>query len=128
VPEASTPNPVTLRVAVWLLAGEAAVLGLLAVLMLVSDLTGGASSQQGAIGVIGYVLTLGAVLGILSWALHGRRAWARGPAIVLHMLMVPLGVALATNGNLLGAGALLAGLGGCVALLAPGTRVAVGRD
>jgi hypothetical protein len=125
---ASVATPATLRMAVWLLAGEAALLVALSALLLVSDLRGAASSQQGAIGVIGYVLVLGLVFGLLSWALHRRRAWARGPAIVLHMFMLPLGIAMASNGNLLGAGALLAGIAGCVVLLAPGTRVAVGRD
>ena len=126
--EANLPNPVTLRIAVWLLAGEAAALGVLAVLLLISDLRGGATSQQGAIGVIGYVLVLAAAFGLLSWALRGRRAWARGPAIVLHMLMLPLGVALLSNGNLLGVVAVLLSLFGCVVLLAPATRLAVGRE
>jgi hypothetical protein len=74
------------------------------------------------------VSVLGAIFGLLSWALHRRRPWARGPAIVLHMFMLPLGLSMAANGNVLGAGALLAGVAGCVVLLAPATRVAVGRD
>lgn len=126
--EANLPSPVTLRIAIWLLAGEAAALGVLAVLLLISDLRGGATSQQGAIGVIGYVLVLAAAFGLLSWALHGRRAWARGPAIVLHMLMLPLGVALLSSGNLLGVVAAVLSLSGCVVLLAPATRLAVGRE
>jgi hypothetical protein len=122
------PTPVTLRIAVWLLAGEAAALGALSVLLLVSDVSGGAASQSGAIGVIGYVLVFAFIFGLLSWALRGKRAWARGPAIVLHMFMLPIGLALLANGSLLGVAALLAGLAGCVLLLAPATRVAVGRD
>jgi hypothetical protein len=113
---------------VWLLAGEAAALGALSVLLLVSDVSGGAASQSGAIGVIGYVLVFAFIFGLLSWALRGKRAWARGPAIVLHMFMLPIGLALLANGSLLGVAALLAGLAGCVLLLAPATRVAVGRD
>ncbi len=127
--ETATPNPVTLRIAVWLLAAESVALGSLAGLLLYGDLRGGAQRQQGAIGVIGYVLVLAAVLALLAWALGGRRGWARGPAIVLHMLLLPFGVAFATSGQpLIGAIAILASLGGCVALLAPGTRVAVGRE
>jgi hypothetical protein len=122
------PTPITLRIAIWLLAGEAAALGLLAVLLLISDLRGGAESQQGAIGVIGYVTVLAAILGLLSWSLHNRRWWARGPAIVLHMLLLPLSVALLSNGNLLGVVAIVVSLAGCVVLLAPATRAAVGRD
>src|SRR5690606_13104251 len=37
VSEANLPNPVTLRIAVWLLAAEAAALGVLALLLLISD-------------------------------------------------------------------------------------------
>jgi hypothetical protein len=122
------PTPVTLRIAVWLLAGEAALLGALSVLLLVSDLGGGASSQPGAVGVIGYVTVFAGIFGLLSWALGRRRAWARGPAIVLHMFMLPLGFALARGGSLLGGAALLAGVAGCVVLLAPATRIAVGRE
>lgn len=127
MPEAPTPNPVTLRIAVLLLAAEAVALGALAVVLLVSDLRGGASTQTGAIGVIGYVVVIAALLGLLTWGLRGRRAWARGAAIVLHMFLLPLGFALVSNGNLLGGVVLLAGIGGCVVLLAPATRVAVGR-
>jgi hypothetical protein len=128
VSEANRPNPVTLRIAVWMLAAESAALGALAVLMLVSDLRGGATSQQSAIGVIGYVVVLATAFGVLSWALRGRRAWARGPAIVLHMLMLPLGVALLSSGNLLGVLAVALSLAGCVVLLAPATRLAIGRE
>ena len=127
-PAPTPPMPPTLRIAVWLLAVEGAALAALTVLLLVSDVRGGAASQQSAIGVIGYVAVFAVIFGVLSWALNRRRAWARGPAIVLHMFMFPLGIALLTNGNLVGVGALLAGIGGCVVLLAPATRIAVGRE
>lgn len=127
-PTPATPTPPTLRIAVWLLAVEAVALAALTVLLLVSDVRGGASSQQEAIGVIGYVAVFAVIFGVLAWALNRRRAWARGPAIVLHMFMLPLGLALLTSGNPFGVGALLAGIGGCVVLLAPATRIAVGRE
>ena len=124
------PNaPITLRIAVWLLAAEAVALGLFAAALLMGDLRGGVKSQQGAIGVIAFLLMIGAVLGVAARALHGRRAWARGPAIVLHMFLLPLGIAMATGGQpLLGVIALLLGALGTVVLLAPGTRIAVGRE
>jgi hypothetical protein len=125
---AAQPSPVTLRIAVWLLAAEAVLLGVLSVVLLIGDLRGWAQTGQGAAGVIAYVATIAAVLGVLSWALHGRRGWARGPAIVLHMLMIPFGLALISGGNpLLGALGLLVGIAGTVVLLAPATRIAVGR-
>jgi hypothetical protein len=121
--------PVTLRVAVWLLALEGLALGTLAAVLLYGYLRRQAQTEQGAIGVIGYVVAMAAILGVLSWALARRRGWARGPAIVLHMFLLPLGFAFVANGApLVGAIALLAGIGGCVVLLAPGTRIAVGRQ
>jgi hypothetical protein len=123
------PLPTTLRLAVWLLAAEAGALAVLAAVLLYNDLTEGADSQQGAVGVIGYVLVIAAVLGALAWALAGRRAWARGPAIVLHMLVLPFGIASATGGQTLaGVIVLVASLAGLTVLLARATRVAVGRD
>jgi hypothetical protein len=123
------PLPTTLRLAVWLLAGEAAALAVLAAVLLYGDLREGADSQQGAVGVIGYVVVIAAVLGALAWALAGRRAWARGPAIVLHMLLLPFGIASAAGGQaLVGLVVLVASLAGLTVLLAPATRVAIGRD
>jgi hypothetical protein len=122
-------DPLTLRIAVWLLASEAAALGLLAALLLYRDLAGGAQTPQGAIGVIGYVTVIAAALGVLSWQLRARRAWARGAAVVAHMFMLPLGIAITTGGQtLIGVPVLLAGVGGCVVLLAPATRIAIGRE
>jgi hypothetical protein len=123
------PTPLTLRIAVWLVGAEAVALGLLAALLLYSDLTGEAQNQQGAIGVIGYTAVVAAVLAVLARALHRRRGWARGPAIVLHMLLLPFGLAIATGGQrVIGILALLAGVCGTVVLLAPATRVALGRE
>ena len=102
---------------------------MLAAVLLYGDLTEGADSQQGAIGVIAYVSVIAAVFAVLAWALSGRRAWARGPAIVLHMLLLPFGIASATGGQTLaGVIVLAASIAGMTVLLAPATRVAVGRD
>lgn len=123
------PLPTTLRLAVWLLTAEAAALVLLAVVLLYGDLTEGAGSQHAAIGVIGYVSVIAAVFAVLAWALSGRKAWARGPAIVLHMLLLPFGIASAAGGQaLVGLVVLVASLAGLTVLLAPATRVAIGRD
>ncbi|HEY7223244.1 MAG TPA: hypothetical protein VH561_06505 [Micromonosporaceae bacterium] len=120
--------PVTLRIAVWLLAAETGVLGLLAVFLTYAALTFRAQSAQGAVGIIVFVVVVAVVLGAAARALHQRRAWSRGPAIVLHMFLLPLGIATASGGEaLLGAGSIILGVAGCALLLAPATRVAVGR-
>jgi hypothetical protein len=126
--ETSGAEPVTLRVAVWLLAIEAALTGIFAIYLIVDSLTGAASSAGGAVGVIGFLLVVAAVLGAAAWALNRRRAWARGPAIVLHFMLFPFGLVCLSAGNpLLGVVALLVGIGGSGVLLAPATRIAVGR-
>lgn len=128
-PPATPPASVTtLRIGVWLLAAEAVGLAILAIVLLVVDVRGQAERQQGAVGVIGYVVVIAGVLGLLARALHRRRAWARGPAIVLHMLTFPFGIAMASGGQpLFGVIGIVVGLGGTVVLLAPATRAAVGR-
>jgi hypothetical protein len=116
-------------VAVWLLAAESVGLAVVAGIMLRSDLAGGASSQQGAIGVISYVAVIAALLTVLARALHRRRAWARGPAIVMHILMFPLGIAMTANGlPLAGVATALVGVGGAALLGASATRLALGRE
>jgi hypothetical protein len=121
-------DPLTLRIAVWLLAAEAAGLGVLAVVLVSRDLSGGAQTQQGAVGVIGYVTVFAVGLGALSWALHRRQAWARSAAIVAHMFLLPLGIAATAGGQVpIGVAGIVVGIGGCVLLLAPATRIAIGR-
>jgi hypothetical protein len=113
---------------VWLLAVEAALIGIFAGYLIVDSLTGGASSATGAVGVIGFLLVVAAVFGAASRALNRRRAWARGPAIVLHFLLFPFGLVYLSGGQtMIGVVALVVGVGGSAVLLAPATRIAVGR-
>jgi len=127
--ETPAPEPVTLRVAVWLLAVEAAALGAFALYLAWSSLFGAASTGLGATGVIVFAALVVVILGAASWALHRRRAWARGPAIVLHMMLFPFGLAsISAHQPLLGAIGLVLGAFGAALLLAPGTRIAVGRE
>jgi hypothetical protein len=124
------PVPTSLRLSVWLLAVQAAALGLVALYLLYDALVGAAQTVQSAVAVISYVALAAAALGGLAYALHRRRGWARGPAIVLEMFGILLGYTFVRYGSLVvGVPALLSALGGTVALLAPSTRLALpGRN
>ncbi len=123
----STPGslPATLRWAIWLLLAEAVVFaGLVA--FEVYDTRAGTSlahEARGVAGPLGYAV----VLAVLAWQLRARRAWARGVAIVLQLLLLPLGYALLTTGApLIGVPLFVVGLVGAGLLLARSSREALG--
>jgi hypothetical protein len=119
----------TLRWAVGLLAVEAAAMLAMVVVLLVDLLTtAGPINLRAAIGVIVFAALLAGAFGALAVALGRRQSWARGPAVVLQLLMVPAGSAMVQSLGPLGALVLLAGLVGAGLLLAPATRVALGRN
>ncbi len=125
MPEAPPPRPVTLRLAIWLLAGEAVVMLAVLVFLLYEDVTGAA---QTADAVTLFAASLVAIFGGLAWALRSRKAWARGPAIVVQMLLIPTGYTMVAGGlPVVGVPVILVGLVGAGTLLAPATRAAVGR-
>jgi hypothetical protein len=129
MPEAPTREPTTLRIAVWLLLGEAAALAVVLLFLLYEDLIGAAGTARGAIAVTVYTALLAAALGWFSWALRGRRAWARGPAVVVQLLLMLTGYTMTTNGlPEVGVPVLVIGLVGAGTLLAPATRAALGRN
>ncbi|HET8660316.1 MAG TPA: hypothetical protein VFM55_15120 [Micromonosporaceae bacterium] len=124
-PHAALPGP--LRWAVGLLAAEAAAVVLVVAYLVYADLTADAASRRSALLVTGYAALVAAALGGLAWALSRRRAWARSPAIVLQLLLLPAAYYMVSGGLFwlglpLGATALLViGL-----LLTAATREAIG--
>jgi hypothetical protein len=120
--------PRTLRWAVVLLAIEAAGLAALLVFLIYEDLFATASSATGAVVVTVYTALMAGLLGLLAWGLARRRTWARGPAIVLQILALPIGYSMATSGLAWpGIVLIVAGLSGAAALLAPSTRAALSQ-
>jgi hypothetical protein len=110
-----------------LLVAEAAGLVAVVAFLLYEDLTAPASSVGGAVGVTLFAAVMAGLLAMLGRALWRRRGWARAPAIVLELLLLPIGYYLTTGGLAwLGLPVLAAGVGGAAALLAPATRAAVG--
>lgn len=123
----SAPSaPATLRVAVWLLGAETVALAVLVGLLAYADLTATAQSGRGAVASTLFAAVLTVVLGALTAALYRRQRWARGPAIVLQLLLLPIGYTMLTGGAAwLGLPALACGLAGAASLLAPATRAAL---
>ncbi|MGC4894183.1 hypothetical protein [Micromonospora sp. DT31] len=87
----SDPVPGTLRAAVLLLRLEAAALGLIAVWLIWSDLTASATDLTSALLVTVFAVGGAAALWALGGALARRRAGARAPAIVLQLMLLPIG-------------------------------------
>lgn len=117
----------TLRAAVSLLAVEAAALYVVVGWLIYEDLTGTPETRRGALAVILYAAMMATFLAGLAFALWRRQRWARGPAMVLQLLMLPMGYTMVSAGAIwLGAPVMLAGLGGALSLAAPSTRAALG--
>jgi hypothetical protein len=125
---ASTPTSpqTTLVWAVRVLAAETVALIGLTIFLIYQDLTTTVGDTGIATAVTVYTAVMAALLGGLGWALHRRRSWARGPAIVLQLLLLPIGYSMVTTGLWLGAAVIAVGLCGAGTLLAPSTRAALG--
>ena len=125
----SREKSATLRWAVRLLLGEAAGLAVLTAYLLVLDLTGQAGSVPLAIA-----LTVMAAIGVafvylVARALGRRAAAARGPAIVVQLMIIASGGFLLQTGPAW-AGLVLIALGALVGLLIvlPSSTRALGVD
>jgi hypothetical protein len=126
VPE---PTPASLRAALLLLVAETALLGLITVFLIYADISGQAASAMTAIGTVVFAALVTGLLGLLTWSLFRRRAWALGPAVVLQLLLVPIGWTMLTGGvPVVGVITIVIGLVGALTLLAPTTRGALGRN
>jgi hypothetical protein len=122
-------SPTTLKVAVWLLLLQAAALALLTLYLVYLDVTATSSSVEGAVSTTVFVGLMAAAFTVVGVSLSRRRRWARGPAIVVEMLQVPIGYTMLTHGlPVVGAPVLLFGVVGAGLLLAPSTRRALGLD
>ncbi|MEU9506922.1 hypothetical protein AB0D32_11650 [Micromonospora sp. NPDC048170] len=87
----SDPNPVTLRWAVWLLRAEAVAVGLIAAWLVWADLTAATTDLTSALLVTAFAIGAAAALWALGGALTHRKAGARAPAIVLQLMLLPIG-------------------------------------
>ena len=119
--------PTTLRAAIWLLIVEAVGVGVVAGLFAYAGATQTVISTGSALTVVLFPAAIAVLLGGFAWLLARRRAWARGPAIVLELLFLPIGYYLIIGGvPVLGIPLILLGLACGGLLLAPASRAALG--
>ena len=86
-----------------------------------------AASAGSAVTVVVFPAAMAVLLGALGRQLVRRRSWARGPAIALQLLLLPLGYSMVTGGAAwLGVPAMVAGLACTGLLVAPASREALG--
>jgi hypothetical protein len=124
---APSPTPGTLRGAIGLLLAETVAVTLIVGYLLYRDFTSEEVIWRDALIVTGFAAIIAVVLGLLSWALTRRRAWARGPAVVLELMLLAIGGFMISGGLAwLGILVLLLGVLGVGLLVAPGTREALG--
>jgi hypothetical protein len=129
-PESPPPGnqvPAALRAAIGLLLAQAAVVALLVAFLVYKDLTARVVVWRDAMIVTGFAALIVVVLGVLGWALIRRRAWARGPAVVLELMLLPIGWFMISGGLVwLGVPVFALGLLGAGLLVTPATREALG--
>lgn len=122
-------NAPTLRWAVRLLAVETILIAAAAVYVAYEVFAATPTSKQSGAALLVFVVICAFIVGGLSRALWNFRTWARGPAIVVELLLLPIGYYMATGGaSYLGIPVMIVGLFGAGLLLAPATRTALGLD
>ncbi|SCG53480.1 hypothetical protein GA0070614_2242 [Micromonospora coxensis] len=125
----SDAAPDTLRWAVRLLRAEAVALALLAGWLIWADLTATKTDLVSALFVTGFAIAGAAALWALGGALARRRAGARAPAMVLQLMLLPVGWFMLQAGmGWLGVPLMALGLGVCALLLSPPTTRALGFE
>ncbi|WP_369799886.1 hypothetical protein [Micromonospora sp. HK10] len=125
----SEPAPAPLRWAVLLLRAEAVALGLVAVWLIWSDLTARTTHLTSALLVTAFAAGGAAALWALGGGLLRRRAGARAPAIVLQLMLLPIGWYMIQGGlGWLGLPLMALGLGVTGLLVSAPTNRALGVD
>lgn len=125
----SDPVPVTLRWAVRILRAEAVVVGLIAAWLIWADLTADTTDLPSALLVTAFAAGAAAALWALAGALGRRRAAARAPAIVLQLMLLPIGWFMIQGGlGWLGVPLVALGLGVTALLVSTPTNRALGFE
>ncbi|MFF3864862.1 hypothetical protein ACH4T9_08785 [Micromonospora sp. NPDC020750] len=123
----SDRNPTPLQWAVRLLRAEAVALALVAAWLVWADLTAETTDLPSALLVTAFALGGTAALWVLGGALSRRRAGARAPAIVLELMLLPVGWYMIQGGlGWLGLPLMALGLGVSALLVSPPTTRALG--
>ncbi|MGA8116547.1 MAG: hypothetical protein WCA46_23060 [Actinocatenispora sp.] len=121
------PLPSTLKTAIGLLWAQGVALLALGIWLAVASLVGHPTERGASITEAVIAVVLAVLLGSLGWWLAQGRSWARGPAIVLQLMLLPVGYFMITGG-VAWAGVLVIalGLGTAALLIAPASRESLG--
>lgn len=126
---ADRPLPAPLRAAVLLLAAEAAVVAVVAAFLLYEDVTATATNLPGALFLTAFAAGAAAALAAIARALHRCRGGARGLAVVLQLMLLPIGYYMIQGGLAwLGAPIMALGVLATGLLVAPSSTRALGLD
>jgi uncharacterized membrane protein YhaH (DUF805 family) len=126
-PRAPSTAGRTLFWAVRLILAEAIAVGALTVVSILATFTSSSYSVESAIATSGFIALCAVILAALGVALSRKKALARGPSIVLQLLLIPLGFLMIEGGLVwLGVPVIAIGVLGAGLLLAPSTRTALG--
>jgi hypothetical protein len=124
-----SPLPTTLRIAFGLLLAEAIGVLVTAGFVVQAIVTEYPADpwRRSTVSTVTVAVVIAGLLAGLGWQLLRRRAWARGPLVVLELLFLPAGYFLINSGvPWLGIPLVVAALS-CIALLvAPASRAALG--
>jgi hypothetical protein len=124
-----TPVSTTkLRWAVRILAGQAVAIFVLAGFVIWAAFTTKSISTTTAVATPLITVLFAAIYAGLAVALHQMRGWARGPAIVLELLLIPIGWYVTSGVAVVGVLVIVSGLAGAALLLAPSTRETLGLN
>jgi hypothetical protein len=127
VPAETDAHPATLRWAIWLLLTEAVALGALTLFLIYEDVTADPTDLTSALLITVFAAGGTAILVFVARALGNKRAGARAPAIVLQLLLLPIGYYMIGGGLAwLGIPLMAVGLAVCGLLLSPPTTKALG--
>jgi hypothetical protein len=99
----------------------------LGIWLVVASFTGRPTDRAASITEAVVTVVLGLLLGVLGYLLVRRHAWARGPVIVLQLMLLAIGYFMISAG-VVWAGVLVIALGLVVAglLIAPASRESLG--
>jgi hypothetical protein len=127
VPAETDAQPATLRWAIRLLLAEAVALGALTLFLTYEDLTADATDLTSALLITVFAAGGTAILVFIARALGNKRAGARAPAIVLQLMLLPIGYYMIGGGLAwLGIPLMALGLVVCGLLLSAPTTRALG--
>lgn len=94
----SDPIPAPLHWAVRLLRAESVALGLIAAFLIWQDLTATAMDLTSALLITAFAVGGAVTLWVLAGGLARRRPGARAPAIVLELMLLPVGYYMVQGG------------------------------